>query len=434
MKPTTQITNPTANPTRQRASAKKGNGAILNCCDINTGTRNGYLIDDLRKEPLLGDKIDGESYYKYPSGDATFLEYLTAVVGNSPTLSAIIERRVSLVVGEITADTAIGQRWLEGEVNASGETVRDVLTAFQYDKEVYNNAALQGMSVGGSVEMYHIPAPRWRYKITSEDEPTHILVSTQFEKTDWWRNHSDTVEVLTTLNDNSVQRWAATNRRYHAGSRKYGLPAWLSSAVWAELEYQIARYNMSVFENGFMPSGALTLFGANTPEEAEKVLDALRKSMTGTGRHGKIFAQVLQPGGDAAKFEPYESSRQGEFVELMDLAYKAVCRSLSWPTVLIGEQDKAGLSSQQLRLAYDLVNSQYVKPQQDELLRVLTHLLRGTPLEGTTFSISMPTPLSLATEAKLNDVMTINEQRALLGLPERPDGDRFVTRDNTLPV
>jgi hypothetical protein len=429
--PTPQATSSKVQ-SRQRQSASKGN--ILNCCDINTSSGKNYLIDDLRKEPLLGDKIDGESYYKYPSGDAAFLEYLTAIVGNSPTLSAIIERRVSLVVGTITADTTIGQRWLESEVNSSGETVQDVLTAFQYDKEVYNNAALQGMSVGGSVEMYHIPAPRWRYKITTEDEPTHILVSTQFEDTNWWKRNSGTVEVLTTLNDNSVQRWAATNRRYHAGSRKYGLPVWLSAAVWAELEYQIARYNMSLFENGFMPSGALTIFGANTPDEAREVLDALRKSMTGTGRHGKIFAQVLQPGGDAAKFEPYESARQGEFVELMDMAYKAVCRSMSWPTVLIGEQDKAGLSSQQLRLAYDLVNSQYVKPQQDELLRVLKHLLRGTALESTTFSIAMPTPLSLATEAKLNDVMTINEQRALLGLPEREDGDRFVTNTQNVVI
>lgn len=402
---------------------------MLNCCTIPTsrGRSNGYLLEDLYKEPLKGDTIGSDKYYKYPSGDSAYLEHLTALVMNSPTLSSIIERRVSLVVGEITADTTQGQEWLDGEVNASGENVRDVLTAYQFDKEVFANAALQGMSVAGGVEMYHIPTPRWRYKVTGDDDPTEILVSTQFESTAWWQSKGE-VETLTTLNLDDAQRWASTNRRYHAGSRKYGIPSWVSAAVWAEIEYQIARYNMSVFENGFMPSGALTMFGANTPEDAKNVLDALRESMTGTGRHGKIFAQVLQQGTDAAKFEPFEIHRQGEFVELMDLAYKAVCRSLSWPTVLVGEQDKGGLSSQQLRLAYDLVSSQYVKPQQDELLRVLKHLLRGTYLESTNFFIAKPTPLSLATEVKLYDVMTINEQRGLLGLPEIDGGDAFIAQ------
>lgn len=387
------------------------------CCDEARPQKQVFLEDDLYIEPLAGDAFSA-GYMRYPNGDSTHLENLTALGNNSPTLRSIIELYIRLTLTGISSDNPKLQSFFDGEVNEAGDEVLDVLEAYLYDRELYGNGAIIVSRVNKGLVLRHSPTPRWRYADEQNFASDTLLESIQFEKSEWWNLSDDRNVVSYPINDPTSQTFAVTDRKYRAGSRFYNLPRHLSAAKWSKIEYRIAAYNNAKFDNELIPSGILSIKGANSKEEGEKIVKSIVDMQTGTAKNGKLFTVVSRGDAQPSQFVPLQMERDGEFRELMDLAGKSISRAMGCPLVLVSHSEGGQLGDvQQMRLAFSLVIEGYVKPMQKELKRVLRRCFKGSAYENMDFDFSLPSPLSLSTMLDPTNSLTEGEVREAFGYP-----------------
>jgi len=68
----------------------------------------------------------------------------------------------------------------------------------------------------------------------------------------------------------------------------WGLPDWIASVIWGEMEYRSAKFNQSKFDNGYVPSAIVTMAADMNSEEAGQFIKKFQEKFTGTGSR-KIY-------------------------------------------------------------------------------------------------------------------------------------------------
>lgn len=153
------------------------------------------------------------------------------------------------------------------------------------------------------------------------------------------------------------------------------------------------------------------------------MLDAIEKKFTGTGNNHKIFMQVVRDEKLKANWQPMTHTEDGEFMQLQELAASAIVTANRWSKSLAGFATAGQLgTNQQVRQELEYLQNTVVKQRQNVLLsRVINPYLETCAAvnpaipAGIQFGISNSLPVSFMGEISVENALTTDEKREVLG-------------------
>jgi hypothetical protein len=430
---------------------------------IRISTNDTLLIqEDIYNEPNR-QKLDdsGEKWVRFFTQNNTFQKNLFAIANNSPTLRRIIEDKTSMVAGDgfipflgksnsiistsqkaapvtnekqlFDIETAVEK------VNLHGQNLQDVLTMLTKDYETFGNCFAEIVKAKIGTEqvcyLYHVPVHFFAIRRTEQDRIVRAFgVYDNWEDIPLNFNADDASTYkdrgfreisafpIFSDHDDGTQRSIIHLAQYAPGYAYFGLPEWIAARIWAQIEYRTQRLNDSKFENGFMPSGIMQIFGSMTNNEAKDLIKAIEDKFTGTGNNHKLFAQVLRDPNYKLNWVPLTKEQEGEFMNLCNVAAENIVVASRWSKVLTGISTAGVLgSNQQLRLELEYAQNTVIKPKQSMFCsRVINPFLAilaesNTAFKDVQFSIGNSMPVSFFGDIDIETNLTTNEKREILG-------------------
>ena len=343
-----------------------------------------------------------------------YINDLARRIRRSSTHSAILMSKLSYIVGNsfVFNDTlsAYEEDWI-GDINANGQDLRDIFTAVSQDYADFGNAYVQVVKVGDRTNFYHVDAT----KVRILKDKSGVIIS------DYWReignSTPDAYPHITISLDKKQSTHIVHLKRNTPEYNFYGLPDYIGALNWIDVEYRIPKFNLDRFDNGFFPSALIQLFGA--PPEGQSAKDYVKgfvNRFTGEGQNSKIVAELLDSPEQAAKITTFDSEKQGEFEKLAEMAKVNIISAHRIPPSLAMVETAGKLGgNQQISESHNLFMNAVVIPDfQDPILRLFNKLIKSAGF-GFELGINQIDSLTLVDKIAPSAVLTVNEQRELLG-------------------
>lgn len=424
---------------------------------INPTPQTHLIRQDIFNEPTR-ERLDmgGNKWVRFFDQEGTFLKSLIAVVNNSPTLRRIINDKTNMVVGDgfipmtgranamLTTNKAptaeLPQAQLDaiedyiGNVNMHGQTLHELLGMLAFDYDAFGNCFAEMVRGEGFCYIYHVPIYMVGIRKAGPDRiPRSVGIYDNWEEVPLASEGTQYAgkgfrevplyPVFSDADENGLRRSIVHVKQYAPGYFYWGLPEWISAKMWAEIEYLIQRFNTSRFENSFMPAGLLQFFGSMSQTEAKNMLTGIEQKFTGTGNNDRIFMQVIRDEKLKAHWQPMQQTEDGEFMQLQELAASAIVTANRWSKSLAGFATAGQLgTNQQVRQELEYLQNTVVKQRQNILLsRVINPYLSECAAMNTAipaglqFGISNSLPVSFMGEISVEQNLTTDEKREVLG-------------------
>ena len=366
----------------------------------------------------------------------------------SSTHNALIESKVGYVVGEgFNAHRGAETVEIEKEKNLSDylssvnnhdESLIDVYTKCARDLITTGNFAVEVVRSGGQQFIFHKDITTVRLEKADQDN----RINNVYVSPDWSKIKKNTragqEEKITVVpayrygskESNSIYY----SREYSPEMRYYGIPDHYSAGLWVDIEYYIPKFNIDKFKNGFMPSAIIDLFGTEPPEgmTAQEYLDKIVEKFTGEGNNSKILFQMLDSQEQKSSIQILDNIKDGDFQKLHDLAVQNIITAHRFTPSLAGIQTAGKLGSvQQIQTEFEIISNTVIRPYKDKLLRVFNTLIKEAGFD-VKLDVHTSSPVSVTSLILPSEVMTINEQRQLLGLEPLEGKDVLQTKQNQL--
>lgn len=325
------------------------------------------------------------------------------------------------------------------KVNLHGQNLQDVLTMLAKDYEMFGNCFAEIVKARIGTEqvcyLYHVPVHFFAIKRTEQDR-----IVKAFGVYDYWEdvplnfNSEDASTYkergfreiaafpLFSDHDDGTQRSIIHLAQYAPGYAYFGLPEWIAARIWAQIEYRTQRLNDSKFENGFMPSGIMQVFGSMTNTEANDLVLAIEGAFTGTGNNHKLFIQALRNPEYKLNWTPLTKEQEGEFMQLCDMAAANIVTANRWSMALAGKATAGSLgTNQQMRSELEYVQNTVIKPKQSMFCsRVINPFLAilaesNKAFRNVQFGIANTMPVSFMGEISVENNLQVDEKREILG-------------------
>jgi HK97 family phage portal protein len=218
-------------------------------------------------------------------------------------------------------------------------------------------------------------------------------------------------------------------KNYHPNNDFYGVSCLASATKAVSLHDQTISWNKSLLKYSIRPSGALTFQNGNgylSDEQFERLKEQFYENFSGSTNSGKPL--ILE--GGLQWQESSATEKLEKFLELKDSMARDIAIAFNVPPQLLGiNGDNTYSNMQEARLALWEEN---IIPLLDKLSDNFSNWLSYWYKEDIKISFNINSISALAQKRerlweKLNtaDFMTINEKRALVGLPSIPDCDKL---------
>lgn len=206
----------------------------------------------------------------------------------------------------------------------------------------------------------------------------------------------------------------------------YGLPEHLQILKWADVEYKIVQFNLDKLKNGFFPSVAMDIVG-QAPEgmTEQEYVEKIKDSFTDEGNNHKVLIQLVDSLDQATNITEFTTAREGELLELQNLATQTIIAGHRWFASLAGISQAGSLgSNQQIRNEYNIALKGVVIPQfQKPLLRMFNDLLKIAGFNDIKLDVLNVAPVGIEDKIEPKEVLSINEQRELLGYEPKEENE-----------
>lgn len=427
-------------------------------------TKNGRRLDsyvlrsDLYLEPTQRQiEFNTSEYIPFLDYNNDLLDELTSIINTSPTCRGIIQQKVNMTLGKgfsvsegkqnalLTIlkklKTALGitDARLESineyvnKVNPEGETLQDIAYKMLFDFWSFGNAFVEVIktTIGGEcrISQRHIPMEWCRPKRALDRVVKYIGISDRWIDDEINPQHIKDLPLYPTFKEDEETEEGATVERsiihlknYAPGFFYWGLPDYIAGFLACELEYRIPKYNQSKFINGYVPSAIVQFFGQMEQEEAKDMLDKFLNKFTGTGNNSKIFAQVLSDESMRADVQTLSDDSEGNFLELSQMAKAQIITAHRWTPALAGVSTAGQLgSNQQIRAEFEILQNTVIEPVQNQFLsKWINPMLDevsdcGGDFGEVSLGFKNVVPVSFVGDLKPSEVLTMNEQREVLG-------------------
>ena len=364
----------------------------------------------------------------------------------SSTHNALIESKVGYVVGggfnahrgaetvEIEKEKNLSEYL--SSVNNHDESLIDVYTKCARDLITTGNFAVEVVRSGGQQFIFHKDITTVRLGKADADN----RINNAYISPDWSaikKNARAGTEEKITVIPSYVYGSKESNsiyycREYSPEMRYYGIPDYVGANLWIDIEYRIPKYNLDKFDNHFAVGAIVDLFGTEPPSgyTAQQYVDEIVGKFTGEGNNNKILFQMLDSQEQKSSVQIIDNIREGDFQKLHDLAAQNIITAHRFTPSLAGIQTAGKLGSvQQIQTEFEIINNTVIRPYKDKLLRVFNTLIKEAGFD-VKLDVHTQSPVSVTSLIQPSEVMTINEQRQLLGLEPLEGKDVLQTKQN----
>lgn len=376
-----------------------------------------------------------EDFIPWFDSDNLFPQHINERARLSTTHSRILSDKVNYIIGDgmMTdgGNKALGDYL--NNCNAQGEDLPCVLNRLATDYCTFGNAFLYVIQSGGFTAISHIDATyirvskdgkgvffsrgfnaRREYRTVEAFKPAFIPFYPNFQPVDG------------TLKEAGAQKHAIIHiKDYAPGYYWYGQIDYYAAyySGWLDVDYHIPKFNLSRFHNQFKPSGLMVIAGRNINDrQAEKIQNEIRDNYTGEGTDGKLIVAVVNDENAAPKFVPFDDAPDGAFGELQQIANENIILAHGWHPALVLQQPGKLTNSTDIIAAFEQVYNTVIKRKQAELLRPVKRVLTDAGFKFKDITISTPSPVSFAGTIDPSVILTIDEQRGLIGFEALPEG------------
>lgn len=273
------------------------------------------------------------------------------------------------------------------------------------------------------------------------DEPDTVLLSKLIAKQGYSREYEKDAPKIPLWNDgifakdvwvkkkNGVKGEQSTMIHFKnevSGIEHYGLPDSISSIRQQVAEMKAIQFNIDNFENNMILGGMLVFKGGMTHSEALATAQEIMLTHIGDGKTGRIGVVSSEEGLNEVQFIPYNTQREGSFVEFMKAVSEDIIKSHGWDSVLAGENRSStlGNGSQYIRSIWDVKEAALLTPLRNKMIdKVIKPILTifadwFQKPEVVEYNIDLKSnmPFSYMAELDPNKFWQVNEARKKAGL------------------
>jgi len=295
----------------------------------------------------------------------------------------------------------------------------------QYDLELYGNAYIEVVRLGGAVVgFYHLPARD---------------VFVRKDRQGFWQKGGAGVGFCNFKALPFVAQGrdaAATSgrelihlKKYSVQSSYYGMPEWLGSLVALATHQQVGEFNLRFFANSGMPDLALIIEGGSMNEEDMDTLQSyLAENIKGVVNAHKTVIIPVKERDVHVRIEKLSDIKEGSFKLLKDLTRDEIVSAHGVPPRLVSILSAGGLGGSgegiaqlstfmnidvvpgQSRLEYTLNNSFQAMFGVDPQIKFWEMEIMSYPEKINSYSLAVQT-----------GILTVNEVRKELGYPDKEE-------------
>lgn len=306
--------------------------------------------------------------------DNLYPHYLEELYTSSSIHSAIINGVAQMIYGDgldaVYKDFNVDQ-WLKvNQIFADKECLkRAALDIKLYGQCFFNVVWSEDRTTVGGV--YHTPAATVRCGTANDEDKVELF----YHKADW-SDASTQPQAIPAFN--TTDRTAASQmvhcKLYNPMSFYYGLPDYLGSTNYIEVDANLSEYHLNSIENGFFPSTMISWNdGVPTEEERAELERLVYQKFGGASNAGKILMSFSDSAENAPTVESFNLSEQHQIFDY--LSKEVVVKILSGHRVtsplLFGIRNEGGgfgSNADEMKDSYDLFYNTVILPFQRIIL------------------------------------------------------------------
>ena len=354
-----------------------------------------------------------------------FPQYLAELKRKSSTHRSVLAQKAVFTSGaKFVTNNETVKEYIK-DVNADGESLREVYKKLADDYYTFGNAYLEGVLYDGGLNLYHIDATTVRMSKNKKEVYVHP---------DWakYNTMKDKLSIIPLYPNTRGSRFVLQFKDYEPTFQFYGLPDYIAALEHIAVDYEIGKWNHTKFKNGFQPSAIIEINGDMGEEEAKKLVREAQKKFVGDGNNGKIMFIVKNGDASNANVQIIKDDQEGSWIDLQRITDQNIVTAHRWQPSLSGlvSSGKMNNTGSEIRIAYDLAMTTVIKDTSDLLLNGLrTILYKEMGFLPEELIIHYEPPISFATQIDPKAILTINEQRKMLDedLPMLEEGNMFLT-------
>jgi len=365
--------------------------------------------------------------------DNLFPQYLAELKRQSSTHRSVLAQKTTFTTGSGFFSKNEALMDYIDDVNADGESLKDVFKKLADDYFTYGNAYLEGVVYDGGINFYHKDASTARVNKNKKTVCFHP---------DWnnYKRNPEKKQVIPVYPNIASSRFIIHYKDYESTFSFYGLPDYVASLEHIAIDYEIGKFNHTAFKNGFSPSAIVTVNSDFGEAEAEKFVETAKETLTGSGNNSKILF-LVKNGEDSrgTDVQIISNKEDGDFLDLQKLTDQNIITAHRWQPALSGivSSGKMNNTGSEIRIAYELAMSTVIKDTTNILLSPIKKVLnRELGLDTDDLQVVYEPPISFLSDLDPKQVLTINEQRMMLNkdLPNIEGGDLLISDRQTITV
>lgn len=319
-------------------------------------------------------EVKGKEWIYY-GDDNLYPEYLTKLFNKSAKHNAIINGKVTYIVGEglySKVDDAEADKMIF-RANSAGESLNDIMKKCALDIEIFGGFYLNIIpnKLGGIADIYHMDYERVR---SNEDG------SMFFYKNDWKVSRDKPMEFKAFNPKDMTASSIFSYKEYRPGLRTYTLPNYIGAINYIEADMEVSKHTLTNAKTGFSPSKMINFFnGEPAPEMQRDIQKRMERKFTGADGSKMIIAFNNDP----AKAPTIQDLGQSDLtkedfqhVDALITQNLMAGHQITTPGLFgISEPGKLGMRNE-LKMAYEIFQNTYINHKQRAIEKVFNYLAK----------------------------------------------------------
>jgi len=353
--------------------------------------------------------------------------FLTELLSSSGLHRAIIEKKVSLTVGNGINIEDVSPETLKFILNPNPfEDLNSILQKCSYDLETYGGYYLQVIWNPNNKtvdSIYHMDFERMRVGLPNEygfTDTIYYYDDLSMEINQFADISQTTPFPVFSENADKSEPQIYQVKKYTPTNKYYGSPIYEAGVLDIQTYAEVANFHNSNLHNNFAP-GFLIFFTGTPPSDElqDDIVKELQTQYAGTDNVGGPLLFFLEEDMEKPEIKPMEvSDLDKQFDQLIKQVIDNIAVSHQIPRQVVGLETAGSLgSSKEMLEATQIFKTSYIEPQQQVLLGSFNVLMAINGLDE--LKIVNPNPSIMMYEIKdLSLILTQNELREYLGYEE----------------
>ena len=360
--------------------------------------------------------------------DNHYPHYLEQLFASSSIHGAVVKGCAEMIYGEGLDSTDKDlhiEQWLKvKQIFGSGDCLRRATFDLKLYGQCYLNV-IWSQDRSTISEVHHIPASTIRCGIADDEDNVQLF----YHSTDWYSNKEPNPIPAFNVADRTAASQLLHIKLYSPLSFYYGLPDYLSSTNYIQVDSDLSAYHKSNITNGLFPSCMINFRdGVPTQEERAELERLIYNKFGGASNAGKILMTFSSEPESAPQIEPLNLSEAHKTYDFLskEVQTKILSGHRVTTPLLFGVRNEGGgfgSNADEMKDGYDLFYRTVVKPMQELFIDGLRPILAAS-------SITIPlefkklVPASFLEENAEEVVEEVREKRYFSEAPNKiPEKD-----------